>query len=421
MSFDTTICSSTISVAPELIYRTSNDNLLTSLTLSVIGPVENSTQIRLTSTTDSDLYLVGSVVNFVATDEVTPTLTFDMKVWRTSAKEGSSSSWYVSPESVLLNVEIEPTIAEAGNSANLSIINNPAIVFEQSLVMAKSARFDIEDYFVVEGYPVALDGYGAKLTVSASIGTNTTNQTRPQFYDIDMESDSRWVALPNTYEDGLAWYPYSGQYRIPLNADPVYQPALVSDHVRQYGNSFYENYAMILTDGDHFSLSKPFVQNYLTIIMAGILNEPENEWYGIISSGDQDAYNTDESPNISLRYYANGTLELHFINTMATLNVTTLEIGSLKPIIMGLSVSIAEKTAKMLVIDASGSQHIQTVTLSDFQPSDADLFIGVSPSRNNTYASEMDIFEINQYVQQLDDQEISEYMSRLGQIYGVIS
>lgn len=421
MSFDTTICDSTISVAPELIYRSTDDNLLTSLNLSVLGPIVNSDQIRLTSTTDSDLYLVGSVVNFSPTDEETPTVTFAMKVWRTSAKEGSSSSWYVSTESVLLNAEIQPAIAEASTGANLTIINNPAIIFRQNLVMAKSARFDVEDYFVVEGYPVALDGYGAKLTVSASIGTNTTNETRPQFYDIDMESDSRWVAIPDTFKDGLSWAPYSGEYRIPLIADPVYQPTLVSDHIRQYGNSFYENYAMILSDGDHFSLSKPFVQNYLTIIMAGILNVPENDWYGIISSGNQDGVNTDESPNISLRYYANGTLELHFINTVATLNVTTLEIGSLKPIIMGLSVSVIEKTAKLLVIDASGNQHIETVTLNDLQPSDADLFIGVSPSRNNTYAAEIDIFEINQYVRELDDQEIAEYMSRLGQIYGVTS
>lgn len=421
MSFDTTICNSTISVVPELIYKTSTNNLLTSLTLSVIGPVTNSDQIRLTSTTDSDLYLVGSVVNFSATDTETPTITFDMKVWRVSSKEGTSSSWYVSTESVLLNVEIEPTQADASTSANLSIYNNPAIVFSQNLVMAKTARFDVENYFVVEGYPVALDGYGSKLTVSASIGTNTTNQTRPQFYDIDMESDSRWVAVPDTYKDGLNWYPYSGQTRFPMVADPVYTPTLVSNHVRQFGNSFYENYAMILSDGDHFSLSKPFVQNYLTIIMACILNPPENDWYGIISSGNQNALNTDESPNISLRYYKNGTLELHFINTMTTLNVTTLEIGSLKPVIMGLNVSIAEKTAKLLVIDASGRQHIETVTLSDFQPSDADLFIGVSPSRNNNYAAEIDIFEINQYVQKLENQEISELMSRLSQIYGVTS
>lgn len=419
MSFDTTICNTAITVNPSLIYRAEDNNLITGLTLSVLGPVINNDQIRLTSTTNSNLYLVGSAVNFSATDSTD--LIFNMKVWRTSALEGSSSSWYVSAESDLLNVEASPTPAEASTHASLSISNNPAIVFRQNLVMAKSARFDVEPYFVVEGYPMALDGYGSKLTVSASIGINTTNQTKPKFYDIDMESDSRWVAVPDTYADGLNWYPYSGRYRIPMIANPVNNPALVSDHVRQFGNSFYESYAMIFSDGDHFSINKPFAQNYLTVIMSCILNPPGDEWYGVISSGSQDALNTDESANISLRYYKNGTLELHFINTLTTLNVTTLEVGSLKPIIVGLSVSIAEKTAKLLVIDASGNQHIETVTLSDFQPSDADLFIGSSPSRNSTKAAEMDVFEINQYVQELDNQEIAEFMSKLGQIYGVVS
>ena len=417
ISDNSLLTTNTFDVTPDLIGQS------ISVSLSVAGPIPVADKsVRLVATSQTNVYFVATVTSVNTTLN---TFAADVTYVNTTNETTTSySSWYILEEVQQLTPAVVPNFATTLTDAELNLSVEIPLIFQQNLVMAKSAKFDTEDYVIVEGYPVAIDGNGAYVQVSATVSNTpvVVNDFSPKYYEVDLGSDSRWVADAEFYPDGIAWSAFEGTYKQTLVAGSAGDaPVVLDDYTTLRSDYTFESTVMSVSDGQYlYNPGNPMANLYYGILLVVTLNSPDNDsgWYGIVSTGNYLGSNTDEDANLSLRYYDNGTVEFHYKDTQSTIALKHGMSNPYRPIVVGFDVDLTTNVARFITFDGKGAC-INKINIDSDLAASSDIFVGASPSRNETGFADMAIYEVNQYITKRTEDEILDQLEKLDSIYGV--
>jgi hypothetical protein len=279
-----------------------------------------------------------------------------------------------------------------------------------------SVTYDVEDYHVVDGLPVADTALGIGVPVEATVYAMSASMTPGEIFSEGPPNVvSRWLPVDGTYDDPTQWSAAVGSRRLPLytdNTTPVLDTSY--DYVRD-GFSV-PGAAMRLAGEDYFITDGlAWAASSFAVVVVAVLKTPLDDVYGVLETFPQSGADPDR-PFVSLRYSADGAVTTHSLGPQNTRQTTSQGLRTGQPIIVGFMLALPKLLTTVIVDRHLTATDIQ---LADAHPQDAQLYVGRSPVLAQGGAS-MDILEVD-YFENLTRAELLNAVSVLDGLYGVSS
>ncbi|CAB4194628.1 hypothetical protein UFOVP1264_83 [uncultured Caudovirales phage] len=327
--------------------------------------------------------------------------------------------WKINTVTDFESAEINPYEAYSFTSAEAEVKVEPALQFHQNVVLEKSALFSVDPYFVLNGYPIDAQHLGTQIYTKGTVNQPLDLPILLPFDQIEMYSDSRWVARTGTFTDS-EWASY-GDTRGVLKSDAGSRPVFIDNFDLIYGQDLAATQgAFQLTDNQYFYTENyPFQAYEFTVIAAVCLRPPEaGQHYTVFSAGSTEKTYVNTDSLLSVNYYSSDLLRLQLgTHWLSTFNMSSKSNRFFKPLIITMSVSLQSRTVRWAALDTQ--MHYQEVTLPDEHPFDVNLFIGTDPSDTEQVTSpNMYVLETNFYYSEMLQEEIHNRMIDLNRVYG---
>ena len=235
----------------------------------------------------------------------------------------------------------------------------------------------------------------------------------PDPWEADTGAGSRWLPLGGTYVGGAVWSPYRGTERVRLVSEAG-SPVMDETYSYERGRAVVPGRAMLLRDGAHFWTDDArWVSNDVTVLMVAVLHRPDMDWYGLLETSSSTSDATDPG-YVGMRYRADGQVEVFVGDAISGRPVPCGSVRLGQPVIVGFSLSVAERTLRTVVVDSEA--HWESHALTATHPYDARLYVGRSPAAELASAN-MDVLEVDYWAGPVAN--VREKVALLNSIYGV--
>lgn len=400
------------------------------------GPITVGDDVTIRSVSNTDWYMFGYVNSSVGTTSTT--IVYNITVTGLSeilhgASVVDETYWSID-STVSIDVPLPSDESLSMSDASASLTVRPKIAYHKGLIMAKSAVFNTDPYFVVAGYPIAASGFGVNIYSKGTIDMNGV-ETNVKYSDVDLYSDERWVPIDSTL--GIStqgantyltkWWPWKSNVANSVLASSTNSPTVVNNVQVNYGygtqnTRLNEKAVRFLNDQYLVTNNKPLTtvnnqSKYFTMMSVIFLQPPtKSNWYVVMGAGG-DKY-TSFDPLISVRYYRNSTLKLMLGHTvLSEIRIDASRFQMFKPIVIAVSVSATDKIVRFAVLDTQF--HYEQVAIAANHPFDVNFYLGGAPVTDKNYTAHMYLLEHNQYYSELSQEQIQDRMLLLDKIYGV--
>jgi hypothetical protein len=346
--------------------------------------------------------------------------------------------------------------AEAVSGADMAMTVDPPLTRDRRTVPVRASGFDVPDYLVVKGRPVARNGLWAVAAPSVGVGTPGELEPFPEPRNVALEVTARWLPIEATFNPSVTlWSPWSeyltapsdgytvdqlrafnvgevGIYRVrdllvdgtliirsrsdfafhsTTGAAPAFRPRF--DYWR--AGSMIRNGSISMDGGQYFWTDDiPWASPEVTVVVAAVLRQPKGEWYSILETAHPLTSVLDYS--FSLRYSRSGTLALWSDQVLATMDLATGFARPAQPVIVGFNLDMVNNTCTLMSVDTG----VQVVTVNLPQRIDpvSRLFLGRSPLGQQANAV-MDVLEVGYSDQQYGPGQINKLLAAYDRMYGV--
>jgi hypothetical protein len=152
----------------------------------------------------------------------------------------------------------------------------------------------------------------------------------------------------------------------------------------------------------------------VTVIIAAVLHEPQNEWSGIL---EVESSNEEQlEPFFGIRYHRSGVLGLWADSLLASVPIEAGIPRPAQPIIVGLNIDMKDNTVSMLSVDRDVK--VQTTSLPHRYDNRSRLWLGRSPFGDDATAS-MEILEVSYWTQRFGPGDLVSLLGQYDRMYGV--
>lgn len=324
---------------------------------------------------------------------------------------------------------------------------------------ARHAGFEVDAYFAVSGQPRKIDGFVVNVDAKTGIGNRITEiETYPEPRNVNLLADARWLPLQWTLDPFMTyWAPFSGgdpgpcqgltvrqladdlgqcrtgvqyvvkdflpggtfhirpQARQYFTSVPGTNPALLPNYDYYRAGGYVRSGAVGMRKGRHMWCDQiNWNAKEVTIIVAAVLHEPQNEWTGIL---EVESSNEEQlEPFFGIRYHRSGVLGLWADSLLLSVPVQAGIARPAQPIIMGLNIDMVNNTVSMLSVDQDVK--VQTTSLPHRYDNRSRLWLGRSPFGDDATAS-MEILEVSYWTRQLGPGDLVGLLGEYDRMYGV--
>ena len=360
--------------------------------------------------------------------------------------------WGKNPITFLLTDDVK---SEVGIDLVLAV--DPPITRRENLNPARTAGFEVDDYFPIAGLPQQVTGLVVDARPKVGIGPLTQLQTFPEPRNVNLLAASRWLPLDWSLDPWCTvWEPYAGTTPPPIDSYTVRElldlpdirngvPYLVKDFL-QNGNyrvrpedkrylrsqpgtnpkykprySYYRdggyvrNASVSMYGGRHMWCDDiNWNAKEVTIFLVATLHEPVSDWFGVMETEAPNLQGLD--PFFGIRYHKSGMLALWADAMLMSTPLTSGMARPTQPVIIGLNIDMVNNTVTMLSADSEAK--MQTTSLPRRYDNRSRLWLGRSPFGQDATAS-MDILEVSYWEQQFGPGDLMAVMGELDRMYGV--
>lgn len=307
-----------------------------------------------------------------------------------------------------------PATATVDVQFALTVLPAPATQLDTEELTQRYAGFEVDDYLVISGRPVAPGAAGARLAISAGTGTAIASELHPGPMDIVTGADARWLPADATYAGaGAPWAPAVGG-GVNWTADPNYAPYLDDGYAYDVrAGVTTPAAAMVFTGGSWMQLDTPnWSADAVTVVLVAVLRSGGGGYYGLIESSSIDEAPDDPRTDFGLRY-RRGTVEVYAGSKLASHAVRD-EAG--RATILALSLDSNE--GRLMVVDRQiSTRAFSTAGLNLY---DLNLFLGrTGGAYDVTATAEMDVLELGLYGRALSFAQLADVAHDLDAVYGV--
>jgi hypothetical protein len=346
-------------------------------------------------------------------------------------------------------------------SWDLALVAEPSITRDDKITSpAHHAGFEIDEYFIVSGQPRRIDGLVVNVDAKTGIGNRIRQiETFPEPRNVNLAADARWLPLRWTLDPFMTyWAPYSGfdpgpckgltvqelkddlvggcrdsvQYLVQdfltggdfyikptarqyFTSVPGTNPKLLPRYDYYRAGGFVRSGAVGMRQGRHMWCDQiNWNAEEVTVIIAAVLHEPQNEWSGIL---EVESSNEEQlEPFFGIRYHRSGVLGLWADSLLASVPIEAGIPRPAQPIIVGLNIDMKDNTVSMLSVDRDVK--VQTTSLPHRYDNRSRLWLGRSPFGDDATAS-MEILEVSYWTQRFGLGDLVSLLGQYDRMYGV--
>jgi hypothetical protein len=279
-------------------------------------------------------------------------------------------------------------------------------------LMALHGSPTVEPYYVRNGLPVAHSDLGVDARITATLGTFAVGSAWPAPISIDLGADYRWLPDDAHYTAGT-WSSSVGTHSLgPTGAENA---DILTDRGYIRGDVLINAPVMKLGPDESFR-SDGLDWNALTVMIVAVMNTPDENYYGVLGSGNADNAAHSGTPYVDLRYTSSGQLITVSRTELASFQTVTGIVRAGQPIIMGLSLDGAAKTVTTVLCDRNPAYQVDHLTGT--HPGTATLYIGNIPG-DEAVGANMDLLDVLVWNRALNGDELDTAVHLLDKIYGV--
>lgn len=284
-----------------------------------------------------------------------------------------------------------------------------------------SAVLDVEDYFLLNGLPVAIPKTAVRLRSRCGVGEYIYTDAPPAPFDVDVSATMRWIPTDSTFTPDGTWAPTFGDGMVLTSEIGPYLDDSYSFEVR--GGDEVSLPAVIISGDSGMTLSDSgWSANAFTFLMVAVMHpNPEGPRFTIFESFD-DAVNdnalTDPDGSTSAPVNwgvscAQGVLSLHAGGTIVDHQISFIQA---RPVL--IAVALDSGVGKLFVCDRTKST--RSFSTDGFALFNIELLLGQSSAGSANESAYMDVLDFCYWDRALSFAELSEVLSTLDAVYGIV-